>query len=188
MPDPLTDDKALINIGIGEYYASRDGVIIHTVLGSCVAVCLRDPENKIGGMNHIFMPGEPQMGKYDASARYGVNAMELLINGIMKLGGKRKNLVAKTFGGGNVIASISKETAVGQKIIDFVIDFLSNEKIKIVSRDFGGTDTRKVYFHSDTGEVFLKRINAKKSMAALEKKRLEYLKKQVDEPGDVTLF
>lgn len=182
--------KEQVTIFIGEYYATREQTVIYTLLGSCVAVCLFDPENSIGGMNHILMPGKPDMNKYDDSARYGINAMELLINGMMKLGGNRKKMIAKTFGGASVLSSISEERAIGQKNVEFVVEFLRKEKIKIVSRDFGGYDTRKVYFHSDTGEVFLKRIASMKSSAILqeEQKRLKRIKQQLKEPGDVTLF
>jgi len=79
--------KKQINIHIGDYYASEEPVIITTLLGSCVAVCLFDGENRIGGMSHIFLPGRAEWDRFDSSARYGINAMELLINKIMKLGG-----------------------------------------------------------------------------------------------------
>ncbi len=184
----MKKQKKQINIGIGEYYASNEGMVIYTLLGSCVAVCLFDPENRIGGMNHILMPGLPDMGRYDASARYGVNAMELLINGIMKLGGNRQKLVAKTFGGANVIPSIPKDRAMGGKIVEFVEKFLDAENIEIISRDFGGYDTRKVYFHTDTGEVFLKRVSSLKSIARKEQKRMERIKRQLEDGSDVTIF
>lgn len=182
--------KTRVTISIGEYYVSREETIIYTLLGSCVAVCLFDPENRIGGMNHILLPGQPDADKYDASARYGINAMELLINGIMKLGGNRKKIIAKTFGGASVLPSIPENRAVGRKIVDFVVKFLHDEGIKIVSRDFGGYDTRKIYFHTDTGDVFLKRITSMKSSGIIqeEKKRLQRIKRQLSDPGDVTLF
>ena len=182
--------KKQVNISIGEYYATREQTVIYTLLGSCVAVCLFDPENEIGGMNHILMPGKPDMDKYDDSARYGINAMELLINAMMKLGGNRKKMIAKAFGGASVLSAIPEEKAIGKKNVEFVLAFLHGEKIKIISQDFGGYDTRKIYFHSDTGEVFLKRIASMNSSDILrkEQKRLKWIKKQLKEPGDVTIF
>ena len=182
--------KELVHISIGEYYASKEKTIIYTLLGSCVAVCLYDPENRIGGMNHILMPGQPDLGRYDASARYGINAMELLINGIMKLGGNRNKIIAKTFGGASVLPSIPEDRAIGQKVVRFVKDFLKEEKIKIISQDFGGNDTRKVYFHTDTGTVFLKRIASTmiKNIARDEQEKLKRIRRQIETPGDVTLF
>ncbi len=150
--------KKQISIHIGEYHASRDPAVIHTVLGSCVAVCLFDPANRIGGMNHILLPGNADMKKFNRSARYGINAMQLLINRIMNLDGDRYRLVAKVFGGGNVISSITGKNAIGEKNVSFALELLQKEKIRVVSKDVWGNVSRKIYFHTDTGEVFVKRI------------------------------
>ena len=150
--------KKRVNIHIGEFYASREPTVIYTLLGSCVAVCLFDPFNMMGGMNHILLPGRPDLRRFDNSARYGINAMELLINRIMKLGGDRKRIVAKIFGGAHIISVISRENSVGPKIAEFVKNFLKIEGIKIVRQDLGGNKTRKIFFHTDTGKVYLERV------------------------------
>ena len=124
-------NRVVVNINIGDYYASKEPEIIRTVLGSCVAVCLFDPVNQIGGMNHILLPGKPDLKHFDASARYGINAMELLINEILNLGGKKRFLTAKAFGGGHVLPAISRENGVGERNSKFVAEFLHNEGIKI---------------------------------------------------------
>jgi chemotaxis protein CheD len=177
-----------VSIGIGEYFVSSQDIVIHTVLGSCVAVCLYDPDSKIGGMNHILMPSNPDINKYDASARYGINAMELLINAIMRLGGNRKKMVAKTFGGANMLTALAKENAVGARNVEFVVNFLLSEKIKILSRDFGGHDSRKIFFRIATGDVFLRRVPSMKALAAAEQAKRNRIREQLDEPGDITLF
>ncbi len=87
--------KEQITINAGESYVSKDPVIIHTLLGSCVAVCLYDPISRVGGMNHILLPGRPDIKKFDDSARYGINAMDILITMMMKLGGTRNRFIAK---------------------------------------------------------------------------------------------
>ena len=182
--------RTVVNIHIGDYYASKESEIIHTVLGSCVAVCLIDPYQKIGGMNHILLPGNPDLENFDDSARYGINAMELLINKIMRLGGKKRLLIAKAFGGGHIMPSISKKNGVGRQNAKFVIDFLNNEKIKIVNQDLGGQESRKIYFHTDTGEVFVKRIrhNCWQNIAREEKKQSLRIRSQLKNLGDVVLF
>ena len=120
------------NITIGGYYASQRPVIIHTLLGSCVAVCLYDSQKKIGGMNHILLPGKADLKHYNMPARYGVNAMELLINRIINLGGRKRGLTAKIFGGANVLSTINPTLAVGGKNVSFVKEFLELESIKII--------------------------------------------------------
>ncbi|WP_321493554.1 chemotaxis protein CheD [uncultured Desulfobacter sp.] len=186
--EPFKREVNQVSIGIGEYFATGQKVVIHTVLGSCVAVCIYDPERKIGGMNHILMPSNPDINKYDASARYGINAMELLINAIMRLGGNRKAMVAKTFGGANMLMAVSQENAVGVKNVEFVVDFLREEKIKILARDFGGHDSRRIFFHVASGEVYLKRVRSMKSLLAAEQTKLNRIQEQLGEPGDITLF
>jgi chemotaxis protein CheD len=59
-----------------------------------------------------------------------------------------------------------------------------------VSRDLGGHDTRKIYFHTDSGEVFLKRIpSTRYPNISLEERRLvELARMKAEEPGDVALF
>ena len=91
--------KPVVYMHIGQYFASKDPVIIQTVLGSCVSVCFFDPVTRIGGMNHILYSGEVR-SSYDYNARYGINAMELLINEMVGLGAVRSRLIAKVFGGG----------------------------------------------------------------------------------------
>jgi chemotaxis protein CheD len=182
--------KAVVHIHIGDYYATGEPEIIHTLLGSCVAVCLIDPVQQIGGMNHILLPGNPDLRLFDDSARYGINAMELLINKILNLGGKRQLLIAKAFGGGHITPAISKENGIGRRNAKFVIDFLNNEKIRIVNQDLGGRESRKIYFHTDTGEVFVKRIlnDCWKNIAREEKKQSLRIQSKLKKSGDVVLF
>lgn len=183
-------DRKQISIHIGDYYASREPAIIHTVLGSCVAACLFDPYTRSGGMNHILLPGRANLKKYDDSARYGVNAMELLINSMMKLGANRRYFQAKVFGGAHMMSGISKENGVGEKIVSFVLEFLDRENIKIVSRDVGGTDSRKIFFYTDTGEVFLRRIESTYRQKVAENEVLEAKKvaRKVSKSGEITFF
>ncbi len=184
--------KKQVTINTGESYASKDPIIINTLLGSCVAVCLYDPINRIGGMNHILFPGQPDIKKFDTSAKYGINAMDILITQIVKLGGQRNNLVAKAFGGAHILPEISKENGVGRKIVAFVKAFLKTEKLQLVNSDLEGVDIRKIFFHTDTGDVFLKRMKQRKDKARNiiinEKKHMKEIKKKINEPTEAIIF
>lgn len=182
--------KNSVNIHIGGLHASRESAIIETTLGSCVAVCLYDPGEQIGGMNHILLPGKADLLHFDSAARYGVNAMELLINRIMAIGGNRFRLVAKVFGGAHLFPSISIENGVGKKNAEFVLSFLQMEKIKIIGCDLGGHESRKIFFHTDTGDVFLQRIFSASysKIVQREKKMLSNVQKQVQKNTKITMF
>ena len=182
--------KKQVTIQTGESYASREPVVIKTLLGSCVAVCLYDPIAKLGGMNHILLPGKPDLKKFDNSAKYGINSMDVLITQIMKLGGNRKRVVAKAFGGAHVLAEISPENGVGKKIADFVVAYLKNEKIRLVKSDLNGMDTRIIFFHTDTGDVYLRRRKQlrDKKLILRERKQLKIIEKKIKKPTDTIIF
>lgn len=89
----------------GQYYAASGQGAITTVLGSCVSTCLWDPVQRVAGMNHFMLPGDTATAAspWTASARFGVYAMELLINDMIRIGADRTRLVAKVFGGGKSV-------------------------------------------------------------------------------------
>lgn len=136
----------------------RDLAIV-TLLGSCVAACIRDNERGVGGLNHFLLPDEgPRgVGGISGSMRYGTNAMEVLINDIIKQGGQKGRLEAKVFGGGNVIDTTQKET-VGDRNARFVIDYLRREGIPVVAQDLGGSRARRIFFFPSTGRVSVLRL------------------------------
>jgi chemotaxis protein CheD len=138
-----------ISLYVGEVAASTSHAVLHTLLGSCVAVCLYDPGLRAGGMNHILLPNcRPE----ETNGRCGVHAMELLINELMKLGGDRRRFVAKAFGGANVLEGIQMPP-VGDGNARFVREFLALEKIPLLAERLGGTHAVHLYFHTDTGKA-----------------------------------
>jgi chemotaxis protein CheD len=146
----------------GQYYVTRHAEMITTVLGSCVAACIRDPLAGVGGMNHFMLPrpaddrGWAAAGDCLSSAmRYGNHAMEHMINCILVNGGRRERLEAKIFGGGMIISNLSD---VGRMNIDFVRDYLAVERIELVGEDVGDVHPRKVIYLPGTGRALVKRI------------------------------
>ena len=135
-------DKNIINLAPGEFYATGEDVIINTVLGSCVAVVLFDPQRRVGGLNHFMLAeaaANKKVDEYLKVERYGLYAMEALINEFLKLGSTRRNLKAKIFGGGKVLASQMRMN-IGEDNIKFAEEYLAAEKIPIVSRDTNKKD------------------------------------------------
>src|SRR5580658_1230516 len=120
------------DIHIGQILADSKPLAIRTILGSCVSACLYDPITHIGGANHILLPSDELTDPSRLEARFGVHAMELLINAMMQLGADRRRLVAKAFGGANVLAGMSSPT-VGERNVSFVKDFLKTEGIRLTS-------------------------------------------------------
>ena len=152
--------KEVVGIHIGDFYASRTPVVISTLLGSCVAVCLHDPAAGIGGMNHILRPGRADTKDRKLAARFSFDGVEQLIEEVLKQGARRDRLEAKVFGGGRSLASVSEALTVGGRNTDSVFECLMDQGIKVVSQDIGGDGSRRILFHTDTGDVFVKRNQA----------------------------
>lgn len=149
----------LLQLHIGEYRVSRVPEVLYTLLGSCVAVCLYDAAAGIGGMNHILLPGRAgDEGRFDDVARFGHDAVELLVQAIVNAGAARRRLAAKLFGGGHVIRQMDEATSPGYRNVRFIRELMEQEGIPVVIADLGGYEARKVWFRTDTADVLLKRV------------------------------
>jgi chemotaxis protein CheD len=156
-----TFDRDAAKILPGEYYFTAKDMLIVTVLGSCVAACIRDRVTGVGGMNHFMLPesgGSDVNSPVSASMRYGTYAMEILINDLLKAGARRENLEAKVFGGGNVLSGFLVIN-IGERNAQFVRRYLQTENIRIVAEDLNDVHPRKVYFFPRTGKVFVRKLN-----------------------------
>jgi len=168
----------------GEYFVFHEDIVIQTLLGSCVAACITDRGAGIGGMNHFLLPDGD-----DASARYGVYAMELLINELISRGARRGSLEAKIFGGAAVIQGMN-HLNVGRQNVEFVERFLAQERIPIVSRDVLDVFPRKVCLFPRTGKAMVKKL-APTGTAGLATEETRYrsrIAKDTARGGEVELF
>lgn len=177
----------------GEYYVTLENELITTVLGSCVSACIRDKELGIGGMNHFMLPesnfGQMRQGNetiVGISTRYGNYAMEHLINTILSHGGKRRNLEVKLFGGGKIIPTL---TDVGIKNINFVLDYIEQEGLEVLSQDLGDIYPRKIIYFPKTGKVGMKKIKDLHNDTVVQRERRYFNSlKNITVEGEVELF
>lgn len=129
---------------------------ITTLLGSCVAVCLYDPKLGLGGMNHFLLPSINRSANADIDVILnGDYAMEVLVNALLDKGAQKRRLVAKAFGGGNIVNSI--QMAIGDRNAEFAKDWLERESIPLLASDFGGAWSRKVICVPGTGDAYCRR-------------------------------
>lgn len=174
----------------GEFYVTDKNMVLVTVLGSCVAACIRDPLFGIGGMNHFMLPDAAREagGPVSASARYGTYAMEMLINQLLKCGARRSGLEAKVFGGGNVLRGMTQAN-VGQRNADFVLKFLRTEGIPVVASDLVDVYPRKIYYFPQSGRVLMKKLREMHNDTILDRE-LDYGSRlqKTEVTGDIELF
>ncbi len=188
MSAPKAADAQRIVLHPGDYIVSDKPVTLSTLLGSCVAVCLYDPVRKVMGMNHFLLANRryaKEMPVMDSEAgRYGIHAMELLVNNLLALGARRENLQAKAFGGGNVLGRSCSDTdnfmCVGAVNTRFVREFLFQDRIPLVAADLGGNFGRQIHFTGKDYSVYMRKIPTSQSAHLVEEERL-YWRHSVEE-------
>jgi chemotaxis protein CheD len=154
----------VVTIGPGELYVTREKKVIKTLLGSCVAACLYDESNQVIGMNHFLLVKDKAQASVDIMhtrvGYYGIHAMELLINAMMKQGANRRHLKAKLFGGGNVLRKAKDIDFfnIGKMNSQFVLDFMARERIPVVAQDLENNYGRVIFFDAQDFSVSMKRI------------------------------
>ncbi len=167
----------------GEYAAHAEELVIATTLGSCIACCIWDRRQQVGGMNHFMLPE----GSGSDGGRFGTFAMEKLINALLKLGARRGSLEAKVFGGGQVLSGMTTMN-IGERNTQFAMDFLKTERIPVVSSDVLDIYPRKVAFLPVSGKAMVKRLPASQSQVVASQERVALSRKADAGSGSVELF
>lgn len=146
----------------------KNDTVLRTFVGSCVAICIYDETQKIGGMAHVMLPknntgnstkGTKQEGKF------ADEAIDILIEKLMQLSPNSK-LQAKIAGGAKIFAheSDSGTLNIGNKNIIGTRLILQEKKIPIVSQSVGSQNGRWVTFYCNTQRVTVKEKEGEKTI------------------------
>lgn len=135
----------------GAYIATTEVMEISTILGSCVAVALYDPKTKISGLCHYLLARILDMS--GPIGRYGDQAIPMLFDEMVELGAQPRSIVAKVYGGANVLGNVSIGQEVGKKNIAIAHEVLRSIEVSIVEEDTGGNRGRKLLFVTDTFNI-----------------------------------
>jgi chemotaxis protein CheD len=175
--------SAAVKVLPGEYFVDTEDLLVQTTLGSCIAACLWDRVAMVGGLNHFMLPeGNGESG------RYGLFAMELLINEMLKKGANKGRMEAKVFGGGAVISGMSSLN-VGERNTNFVLDFLKTERIPVVSKDVMDVYPRKVCYLPRSGRAMVKRLaSANDAILQQDRSAVQRVAPVASNGGSIDLF
>jgi chemotaxis protein CheD len=156
----------------GEYYYTDADPVLVTVLGSCVAACIRDANSGIGGLNHFMLArSERTTANGHDSMLYGITAMDVLLDQLLEAGAKFEHLEAKVFGGATMLESMVN-TDVGERNAEFVLGYLRKRNISLLASDLGGQHARKIYYFPSTGQVLLKRLTELRNDTIVQRERV----------------
>ena len=141
-----------VTIGQGEYAVlDEPDAVISTILGSCVAACVRDTRRGFGGMNHFVLPGPHANSPHAADrARYGDCLMALLVDDLFARGATRNCLEARIFGGASPLGF---ESTVGRNNAAFALRFLQEQGIAVVEMTVGGPQGCKLDYWPVSGKT-----------------------------------
>ncbi len=169
-------NKPIRIIHPGEFYVSTEDELIGTLLGSCVAVCLTDLEHGVSGMNHFMLPGRiSEVDIFaDRTARYGITAINSLLDRMIKMGAERRNMTAKLFGGGHVLATDMENITIPADNIRLSRVMMEIEDIHITSSDVGENYTRKILLDVKTGKVYLHKTSRQDVYARIDERDKDF--------------
>lgn len=171
-----------------EYYVTDEDIVLCTVLGSCVAACIRDPAAGLGGMNHFMLPGgEDSPSPTSVGMRYGAYAMEMLINELLKAGARRERLEAKVFGGGAVLDQM-RQMNIGERNAEFVLEYLRIEQIPVLARDLCGEQARRVNYFPRTGKVLVRKMQSHRKVDSILVRREQALERSLQAEAPAPRF
>lgn len=174
-----------VHVVQGEQFVTDDPeAVLTTLLGSCVAACMRDPVAGVGGMNHFLLPGGRSQSADTQAQRHGVHAMELLVNALLSRGARRERLEAKLFGGARLIDGL---TDVGRQNADFAERFLAAEGIRHIGGSLLGEHGRKVQFWPVSGRA-RQSLMERESVQVFDAERRTRPIPPVESDGSVELF
>lgn len=140
-----------ITLTQGDIVVSRaENIVLKTLLGSCIAVCMFDEDAHVGGMNHYLLPGREYGTFRSQNTLYGATAIDKLYRCLIEQGAHKSHIVCKAFGGASVL---STSMDIGLKNINFTKRYLQAIQVELINYSFGGKQARSIKFYPTRGLV-----------------------------------
>ena len=156
MPPPL-ETLRTVYLHPGQIFTATQPLLVSTILGSCIAVCLWDEATSVAGINHYLLPNDPVRGHSDL--RYGNISIERLINEMLGAGATMTRIVARLAGGASILGpGSSSRLSIGDQNVAVAREVLQKHGLPIIAEHTGGQRGRKLVFHTGNGCAYIKEI------------------------------
>lgn len=147
---------AAVYLQPGDLHVGLTPCTLTTIVGSCVAVCIHDPGVQVGGANHYLLPYNLNSGE---ALRYGAVSIPRLVHELLRRGARKGRLEAKVFGGACMLTTLRARTQhLGAQNVQLAQRLLAEHGIPIVAQDVEGDRARRIFYRTDSGAVWLKRL------------------------------
>ncbi len=158
----------MVPVGIGELRVSRDPdeVLVAYGLGSCVGVCLYDPETKVGGLAHVMLPNSADAISQRPLSKFADQAVPMLMEEMKKLGAMSRRLLCKIAGGSQMLTApgfSGNGFNVGERNVDAVKAALNRHRVPLLGADTGGNRGRTLALHTVSGKIMVRTIGEKET-------------------------
>jgi chemotaxis protein CheD len=147
----------------GDIVVTSDTMVLSTILGSCVSVCLFDPTKRISGMNHYLLPVNAHNDR--ELLKYGDRSLDLMFHKMIIQGAEIQNIMASVLGGSSMFLNSGHNFNIGDQNIEIALDFLKQRNINIKLLETGGNSGRRIAFHTDSGRIIIRRTGELKEFA-----------------------
>ncbi|MGQ0605375.1 MAG: chemotaxis protein CheD [Candidatus Nitrosotenuis sp.] len=131
-----------------------------TFVGSCVALCLFEPNKKIGGLAHIMLPeaGQNVTINQNTNGKYADHAINYLLTKMQERGAKLSKIKAKIAGGAQIFKTETGSGlfTIGERNIDSIKKILKIHGVQVLAEETGKTCGRWVRFDVQDGSVSIK--------------------------------
>lgn len=142
-------------VGMGQIAAEKGPATFTAVLGSCIGTAIYHPRLHVGALAHVVLP--ESSGKTAPPGKFADTAIPHLIGQLEQLGANRSSLIAK-IAGGSCMFGVKGPMQIGDANAEGVIRALAQAGIRIVAKDLGGTQGRRVTFDCSTGDYIVESI------------------------------
>ena len=136
----------------GEFYITNKPMILETLVGSCVSVCLYNSKNGSAAMNH-FLHTQPTGADAVDIGKFGSTSTKHIISRMMAVDGVPGHYRAMVFGGAAVVKVTGMHSDIGRKNVDVALKALAEAGIRVVKKEVSGSRGRRIKFNTETGTV-----------------------------------
>ena len=145
----------------GELCVSDAEHRLRTILGSCVAITLWHPGRRLGAMSHFLLADRgAHAAAHPLDARYGREALELMVQRLERMNVDVHACEAKIFGGGNMFPGKGNPAivSIGSHNGEAARKILAERRILVRHEDLFGNGHRQVIFDIATGDVWVRQV------------------------------
>ena len=157
--NPMDRTTSEIFLHPGQTFFGECGFHIGTLLGSCVAICIWHPMQRIGGMCHYVLPTNSADSHHQLNGRYGSDAIQILEHEAKLRGTRLPEYHGSIFGGGDVVEALSgtQRPSIGSQNAGFAMEILLYKNVPVLVADVGEKWSRRISMDLSTGLVAVKR-------------------------------